>query len=40
MTILNQIADYARERIRQAKRIIPLEEIKRQALTCCGQAFL
>ena len=33
MTILNQIADYACERIRQAKRIIPLEEIKRQALT-------
>lgn len=33
MTILDQIADYARERTRQAKRIIPMEDIKRQALS-------
>lgn len=33
MTILDQLADYALERTEQAKRIIPLEEIKRQALT-------
>lgn len=32
MTILDRLADYARERTRQAKRIIPPEEIKRQAL--------
>ena len=32
MTILDQLADYARERTEQAKRIIPMEEIKRQAL--------
>jgi len=33
MTILDQLADYARERTEQAKRTIPLEEIRRQALT-------
>lgn len=33
MTILDQLADHARERTEQAKRKIPLEEIKRQALT-------
>lgn len=33
MTILKQLADYAHERTEQAKRIIPLEEIKRQAVT-------
>ncbi|MDD4689095.1 MAG: indole-3-glycerol phosphate synthase TrpC [Eubacteriales bacterium] len=32
MTILDQIADYARERTEQAKKIISLEEIKRQAM--------
>ncbi|MGN0376732.1 MAG: indole-3-glycerol phosphate synthase TrpC [Suilimivivens sp.] len=33
MTILDQLAAYARERTRQAKKKIPLEEIKRQALS-------
>ena len=32
MTILDQLADYARERTEQAKKKVPLEEIKRQAL--------
>lgn len=32
MTILDQLADYARERTRQAKQKIPLAEIRRQAL--------
>lgn len=32
MTILDQLADYARERTEQAKRKIPLEKIKWQAL--------
>jgi len=32
MTILDQLADYAAERTERAKRKIPLEEIKRQAL--------
>lgn len=32
MTILDQLACYARERTEQAKKIIPPEEIKRQAL--------
>ena len=32
MTILDQLAGYARERVRQAKLKIPLEELKRQAL--------
>lgn len=32
-TILDQLADYARERTRQAKAKIPPEEIKRQALS-------
>lgn len=31
MTILDQLADYARERTRRAKRSLPLDEIKRQA---------
>ena len=33
MTILDQLADYARERTEQAKLKIPLDEIKRQALS-------
>lgn len=33
MTILDQLADYAKERTEQAKKKIPLEEIKRQALS-------
>lgn len=33
MTILDQLADYARERVAEAKKKIPLEEIKRQALS-------
>lgn len=31
MTILDQLADYARERVEQAKRQRPLEEVRRQA---------
>lgn len=33
MTILDQLADHARERVAQAKRQIPPEEIRRQALS-------
>lgn len=33
MTILDQLADHARERVVEAKKKIPLEEIKRQALS-------
>ena len=33
MTILDQLADYARERVAEAKKKIPHEEIKRQALS-------
>lgn len=33
MTILDQLADHARKRVAEAKRKIPLEEIKRQALS-------
>ena len=33
MTILDQLADYARERVAEAKKKIPLDEIKRQALS-------
>lgn len=33
MTILDQLAGYARERTEQAKKQIPLDEIKRQALS-------
>ncbi len=32
MTILDQLADYAQKRVAQAKRKVPLEEIRRQAL--------
>ena len=39
MTILDQLADYARERTEQAKKSIPLEEIKRQALTLPKGSF-
>ena len=31
MTILDQLADHARERVAKAKKKIPLEEIKQQA---------
>ena len=33
MTILDQLADHARERVEQAKRTIPLETVKQQALS-------
>lgn len=33
MTILDQLADHARERVAEAKKRIPLDEIKRQALS-------
>lgn len=39
MTILDQLADYAYERTEQAKKIIPLGEIKRQALSLPKSSF-
>ncbi len=33
MTILDQLADYARQRTEQAKRVLPPEEIRHQALS-------
>ena len=33
MTILDQLADHARERVAEAKSKVPLEEIRRQALS-------
>ncbi len=39
MTILDKLADYARERTGQAKKKIPLEEIKRQALSMPKGSF-
>ena len=33
MTILDQLADHARKRVSEAKKKVPLEEIKRQALS-------
>lgn len=33
MTILDQLADHARKRVAEAKRKVPLEEIKQQALS-------
>lgn len=33
MTILDQLAAYAKERIRQEKKIVFLQEIRRQALS-------
>lgn len=33
MTILDQLADYARERVAEAKKKMPLDKIKRQALS-------
>lgn len=33
MTILDQLADHARERVEQAKRAIPLEAVRQQALS-------
>lgn len=39
MTILDRLAEYARERTEQAKMKIPLEEIKRQALSLPKGSF-
>lgn len=39
MTILDQLADYARERTALAKQALPIEEVKRQALTLPKGAF-
>ncbi len=39
MTILDQLADYARERTQQSKKKISLEEIKRQALSLPKSSF-
>ena len=39
MTILDQLANYARERTEQAKKKIPLDEIKRQALALPKGSF-
>ncbi len=39
MTILEQLADYAKERTEQAKRKIPPEEIKKQALSLERENF-
>ena len=37
MTILDQLADYARERTKQAKQSVPLAVIRRQAEEAAGQ---
>lgn len=39
MTILDQLAEHARERVAEAKKKIPLEEIKRQALSLPKGSF-
>lgn len=39
MTILDRLADYARERVNRAKTKIPLEEIKRQAASLPKGSF-
>lgn len=39
MTILEQLAGHARERVAEAKRTIPLEEIRRQALAMPEGSF-
>lgn len=39
MTILDQLADYARQRTERAKRTLPLEEIRDQAFTLPRGAF-
>ena len=39
MTILGQLADHACERTEQAKKIIPIEEIRRQALSLPKSSF-
>lgn len=39
MTILNQLADYARERTERAKRNIPLEVVRREAEETAGRRF-
>lgn len=39
MTILDQLAGYARDRTEQAKKKIPLEQIRRQALSLSKGAF-
>jgi len=40
MTILDQLADHARERVAEAKKKIPLDEIKRQAMSLPKGTFL
>ncbi len=40
MTILDQLANHARERVERAKREIPAEEIKKQALLLSAGNFL
>jgi indole-3-glycerol phosphate synthase len=39
MTILDQLAEHARERVAEAKKKIPLEEIKRQAISLPKGSF-
>lgn len=39
MTILDQLAEYARERTQQAKKKIPLEELRRQVLSLQKGSF-
>ena len=39
MTILEQLAGYAHERTEQAKRLMPLEEIRRQAVSLSKGRF-
>ena len=40
MTILGQLADHACERTEQAKKIIPIGEIRRQALSLPKSSFV
>lgn len=39
MTILDRMADYAKERTKQAKRSVPLETVRQQALSLSVEAF-
>ncbi len=39
MTILDRLAEHARERVRQAKGRVPLETVRRQALSCPKGTF-
>lgn len=39
MNILNQLADYAKERVQRAKREMPLEELRKQALGLSKDTF-